>query len=285
MKLILAALLLGTQPAVIPTEAPKAVEQETRSRAGSVYAAGSLSITQIRTDYNAGGYDDLLKELTGSYKKVAKDGGLENLTDMRLGALSSQGEWEELLQQTVSERNKELVRAIASDKDSSVSQKVLSITTPLDQSLTDSLSVLARFHTMQPGEGADADENALIDIDLEYAYKSLHLDRPVLSGQPGEELRAKHMALRMEQMDRMLEASQRFENADLKRAVEVVYAHTDALLAQNWDMLDLQAIVRKPGKTDVEENVSSILVEYRQKFSDLSKEFLAKQTLDAQVEQ
>lgn len=274
MNIILAALALGTEPSVQRQEQP-APSVEMIVQAESETQLGQKAIEQIRKDYLDGKYKETLKELDDSYEEVSRDGGLENLAEMRIGSGLDQKGWQEIVKKTVGERNQALKKAIQGEH-GALADQIASAAQPIDSNVEEALLRLNQLHTLAPGQGKNADENAIIDIDFAYEYKAIHLDMPVFIGQKGEDLRSKQIAVAMEKLDRMLDVSKNFEDKELKSAIETVHGHLDALLAQNWDLSDLHALTRD-ASTPLEKKVAQILNDYRDKFSQLSKEFLENQ--------
>lgn len=274
MNIVLTALALGAEPAIVENKAPTL---EIRAEVQEKNQVGQNAIQKIRADYLVGNYKETLKELDDSFSEVSEEGGLENLAEMRIGPGLDQKAWQEIMKKTLADRNQELNKAIQGE-DGDLSEKVRSATQSLEPNVEESLLRLNQLHMLAPGQGASADENAIIDIDFEYEYKAIHLDMPVFMGQKGEDLRSKQIAVTMEKLDRMLELSQNFQDKDLKSAVETIHANLDSLLAQNWDLSDLHALTRS-ASTQSEEKVAQILNDYRDKFSQMSKEFLEKQTV------
>ena len=134
---------------------------------------------------------------------------------------------------------------------------------------------LIALRQMPPGAGKNSDENTLIDLDIEYEYKSIHLDMPVPGAQPADR-REKHYVLKMNQMDKMLAAAQGFEDAELKKQIEFVAQNPDARMVQNWDQRDLNDLVKGKEKPSgpAQEKVASILQSHQEKMSELAKQSL-----------
>lgn len=281
MNIILTTLVLAAEPALEQETKPVTeiiADQKTESR------LGKEAISKIRSDYLAGKYATTFKQLDVAYEESSKEDGLKNLAEMRIGPMQDQAAWEAVMMKTLTERNAEL-KKVVDGKEGNISLKVLSAITTHDPKVDEALSALGRLHTLAPGQGNNEDENQIINIDFEYEYKTLYLDMPVMTGQKEEAAREKQIALKMEQLDRMLAISKDFQDESLKSAIETVHSHLDELLAQNWDMTDLHALTRN-AQTPTEENISKVLTNYREKFSELSKTFLEKQVVEnrAQVE-
>jgi len=256
MKIILSALILGAEPVII---------EKITAPVEIVARSGQEEIGQIRKDYAEGKYDAFFQELDDAYTQVTQEGDLQQLLDMRTGPIAEQESWNEVMKAILNERNKELLKAVAQESAPLVNKMasaVLSVSADVDSAL----SRLRTLHLLPPGAGTNQDENTLIDIDVAYEYKALHLD---LSGASRDQL----LALKMKEMDQMLAASQSFEDTSLQAAVKTVHSHLDAILAQSCDMADLKLLAHK-GETPVEQKIESILTQYREKFSEISKAYL-----------
>lgn len=265
MNTILAAVLCATAP--IASVQPAEIKQEqnqTNLRLGKDFVAS------VRAAYNNGEYDTFLKEMDASYK----DADLSGLIEMRQEAklpekyLSQEQQFFDLQKQ----KNKDLL-AVLSDKDSSIfAQKVRSVAgeiyTPEQEK---AIARFATYYIKAPNTGANSDENTLIDLDLEYQYKLLHIYMPAASTEHRLEYA---LALRMEKMDRMVAAAKNFQDLDLKKAVGIASSNFDAKLARNLDGDDLYKMVKAKVKPNnaVEEQVYSILASYQAQFSDLLKQ-------------
>jgi hypothetical protein len=130
---------------------------------------------------------------------------------------------------------------------------------------------IASYRQMVPGTGKNIDENRLIDIDLEYEFKSLNLDLP--NSSPFEK-RKQQCVLKMEKLDRMKAASQEFQDSSLKETVSIYAQNFDERLAQSLDVADLNALGnsnRMPADA-MEEKVVSILKLYQEKFSEMTQQ-------------
>lgn len=264
---ILAALFCATAPvaSVVGTDPKTEVVQPG-------FQLGKEKISTIRGAYEKGGYQSFFKEMDASYEKA----DLSGLIQMRQSQVpvEFQEECEQQFLDLQKERNQKLLSALADTDDSSFAKKVRgSALNLLTSSQEKALSKINSFIAMAPNTGANADENALIKINLEYEYKSLHADLPAkdLSSQ---ERQTQYLALRMEQMDKMLEASKHFQDLELKQAVGIAADTLDARLARNLDGSDLNTLLKSKTKpaNATEEKVFSILSLYQGKFSDLLKE-------------
>lgn len=232
---------------------------------------GKDTVASIRSSYENGEYNSFFKEVDESYKTA----DLKGLIEMRNKQvpLEFQEEWSEKFVILQKEKNQELVAAL-SEKDSSLfAQKVRSVAADLlTPEQEKALARLNSFISMAPNAGANADENALIQIDLEYEYKLLHADLPGKDASSQERL-SQQIALRMEKMDKMVKASKNFQDMQLKACVGIASDTLDARLARNLDGKDLNALLKsKAPQGATEEKVLDILSSYQGKFADLMKD-------------
>lgn len=239
---------------------------------------GKDAIFQLREAYEEGQYETFLKEMDASYQELADKNQLASLAEMRLG-ITDDSKWTEAAKLLQAERNTELNVAIG-DQDSLFAQQVRSVAADLPSPEEDqAISRISAFRQMLPTSGKNVDENALIDLDLEYQYKSLHLDMPLTQGEQVDGLREKHYVLRMEKMDKMRAIAQTFEDVELKQAIELTAQNQDARMAQNWDQAELNAYLKgkkKPADT-TQNQVVNILEAHQEKLRDLTKNYLESQ--------
>jgi hypothetical protein len=237
-------------------------------RESDSFQLGKEAIAQIRKDYQEGRYDSFLKEMDASYEQVRESEQLIGLAQLRTGsALDLQ--WIDAVQTLQTERNGELLQVVAGES-SLFAQKVRSVATTDEQS-----NIFLMIHQMQPGTGKNQDENTLIDLDLEYEYKAIHLDAPQINGEEIPDVRVKQYVLKMEQMDKILLAAQSFEDESLKNEVFLFAKNLDTRLAKNWDQRDLRALVIGKIKPldKIQERTVSVLKDAQEKMSDLSRNF------------
>jgi hypothetical protein len=264
---ILAALFCATAPVAAIVEAPASRSSE---EALPGYRLGKESVAAVRSAYENGEYNEFLSEMDESYKGT----DLSGLIQMRQKdvPLSFQEKWEQQFSALQKVRNQELLESLEDTDDSAFANKVRgaasSLLTPEQEK---AISRLNSFIAMAPNTGANDDENALIALDLEYEYKILHANVPLTNP---ENQKAHSLALRMEKMDKMVEASKNFENMQLKTAVGIARDTLDARLSSSLDGNDLNAMLRNNAapSNGTEERVFSILSLYQGKFSDLLKQ-------------
>ena len=257
---ILAAILCAAAPlASMEVKDPKT---EMRQSADQL---GSRTVSSIRAAYQNGDYREFFSGMDASHKAA----DLSGLTQMREKEipLQFQQEWEQRFTDLRMEKNRDLLGAISDSDDSLFAEKVRSVaanlTTPEQEK-----ALLGSFE-----KAVYQDENRLIDIDIEYEYKILHAEIPS-SDVSLQQQQEQQIALRMEKMDKMVEASKTFQDLSLKQAVGIAAATLDQRLARNLDGADLNALAKgkvKPSN-ETEEKVYSILSSYQGKFSDLMKE-------------
>lgn len=271
LLIILTALTGGTVPVFSQLPNTEIIQPVMNAQ-----MSGFEAVEVMRKSFEKGKYDDFLKEMDISYQSVKEQGHLNQLAEMRVGESSQLREFEEKALVLQSEKSKELISAVEDQTESLFVTKVLSAAADLsDQSHQDAIARIASFRAMSPGMGKNVDENRLIDLDLEYEYKSLHLDLP---GSSVHEKREKHCALKMEKLQKMLDASSDFQDESLKEAVLIYASNFDDRLAQSWDIADLNALTQGTVKPQnaLEEKVAQILHSYQEKFSDMTRQFITE---------
>lgn len=270
MNMILAAFLCSSASLTAqegpqkPTSALPAVKVKVK--------LGQEEIAAIRRGYEAGQYDAFLEEMDSAYQKTKENNQLAQLSEMRKGPFDpAQSDSVKVLQE---QKRQELLQSVKGEKESPLVQKILSASgAPLSKEEQGAIDRLASLHFLAPGSGKSRDENQLIDLDLEYECKALHVSGPSIDGKPLVDLREKFAVLRMEKMDKMSALSKGFEDASFKQTIQLAKEHFDERLAQSWDLADLHALARGKAKTSsaLEEKVVSIVSSYQEKFFDLSK--------------
>lgn len=272
IKTLLAALLLttgSTSPAVEMQETKTEISQ-------SRFTLGKETISALRQAYEKGEHKDFLNQMDAAYREASKSNDLSGLVTMRQKSIPAdfQEKWEEKFAQLQQQKNKDLLAVLSDSDDSPFAEKVRSLAA--DISTPEQEKAVIRLHSfvqMAPQSGANADENKLIDLDLEYEYKLLHATMPQsdISSQQRQDYQT---VLRMEKMDKMSEAAKSFQDHSLKQAVGLAAANLDERLARNLDGADLNALAKgkiKPS-TETEQKVSEILSSYQAQFSDLMKQ-------------
>lgn len=264
---ILAAILCAGAPL-----ANVEVQEQNIEQSQPTFHLGKDKVSSVRKAYNKGQYSKFLKEMDDSYKGA----DLSGLIQMRQKEIpaSFQEQWEAKFSQLQKQRNQELLAAISDKDQSAFASKVRSLAS--DVSTEPQEKAVARLNSliaMAPNSGANEDENSLIAIDLEYEYKILHAQMPLSDVSP-EQMQEHQLALRMEKMDKMVQASKNFQDHTLKQAVGLAAANLDVRLARNIDGMDLNRLVRDQASAtnETEEKVYSIISSYQGQFSDLMKE-------------
>lgn len=236
---------------------------------------GSQAIAKIRADYEAGRYDDFLKEMDASFETASENGSLSSFSSAREGKKIDL-KWIVGAKKAQQERNSLLLQAVDGDN-SLFAQKVRSAAMDVSsQETEDAILKLAEFRQMLPNTGSSKDENALIDLDLEYEYKSIHLDKPSLNGQQTPDRREKHYVLKMNQMDKILAASQGFSDEKLKNQVFIASENQDERMSQSWDQYDLNTLTNGKAKptNPTEDKVVLILQSHQEAMTDLARQSL-----------
>lgn len=268
---VLAAIMC----AVTPLASAEATELKTEQTQTSL-KLGKETISSIRDSYQKGEYNEFLSETDASYSQALSDNGLDGLIQMRQKPIPAEfhEKWEQQFSDLQKLKNKELISAISEKDESLFAEKVRSVAANLSTPEQEkAIAKLNSLITKAPKTGANEDENTLIDIDLEYEYKMLNAQLPMSDISP-QKSQVHQIALRMEKMDKMVEASKSFQDHSLKQAVGLAAANLDARLARNLDGTDLNALVKGKMKAsnEVEEKVFSILTSYQGQFTDLMKE-------------
>ena len=265
MSTFFSAILLTTAPLVaVDQKEPRQEHVESNYKLGKDVVAG------VRSGYENGKYNQFMFDMDEAYNKA----DLKDLVQLRENGSNKDipEEWEKQFSDLQRQKNSELLKALSEKDDSLFASKVRSlaanILTPEQEK---AISKVNTFIAMAPNTGLNVDENTLIDIDLEYEYKLSQALIPEPSKTP-QEKQALQIALRMEKMDKMLQASKHFEDKSLKQAVIVAHATLDARLARNLDGKDLNILAKEKAKNKNQETVYSILRSYQGQFSDLIKE-------------
>ncbi|HSX26699.1 MAG TPA: hypothetical protein VLE89_06805 [Chlamydiales bacterium] len=271
ISIILASIFCAASPELkAEVGMQKAEMPKAEQISSSQFELGTEAIARIRTAYSNGDYDSFLKEMDDSYKALPA-ASLTSFADIRTATptpIDTQ-KWEEILFQLQKQKNQELINALPSDDETLFGKKVRNIAT--DQTTPEqekALLQLAQYRQMAPLAGKNSDENRLIDLDLEYEYKTVHLDSPTT---PIPDRREKQYILRMEKMNQILEASKSFQDESLKEQVQLAAENLDGRLSQSWDATDLKALskgkIKPEGRT--QQKVAAILTSYQDQFNDI----------------
>ncbi len=138
----------------------------------------------VQTQYEQGSCKDFLHDLDAAYQEARNSAQFEQFLSMRDGVLPATS-----------------VIAPLSDEEAAKNQ-------------------IASYRFMKPGTGNNSDENKLINLDVEYEFKHIHLDSyAAVNGTPLEERQQQQAVLLMEWHDKMLKASESFQDEGLKETV------------------------------------------------------------------
>jgi len=252
--------LLTATPALTPNTAPaqEAVAEQT-----------------LRAAYQSGKYDAFLADMDKAYKKAKADNALEGLIDIRkTHAAPASDQFVQGYESIQQEKNAALLAAVK-DQDGLFANKVRAAAMmPSSQELA-AEKALSFMNTGAPGSGNSVDENALLDIGLEFAYKTIHLDSMALTNKISD-LKQKRMVLEMARMDKMLAASKSFEHKALKAEVAILAEQQDVRLARVSALSDLKLLANgkvKPANA-LEEQVASVLANASQQIADLHRDVM-----------
>jgi hypothetical protein len=226
---------------------------------------GSENIARIRKDYETGRYQDFLREMDHIFDEAIDKEYILGLGKLRRGVVDLNN-WFEGVNKIKDETHFALNQAVAG-LETRFASKVRNV------AKEDKLeNLFVPYHQMQPGTGKNADENRLITLDLEYEYKSIHLDQSKIDLPKDMSPKELHYVLKMEQMDKILLASQTFDDADLKASIEQFGQNLDARLAKHWDLMDLRNL---NSADPIEIRVSAILKNHSDKIQEFTREYLA----------
>lgn len=267
INIILAALFCAVAPVNSVVQIPSELEETAEPR----LQLGKEVVSSIRSTYEKGGYRVFLEEIDASYKAA----DLSGLVQMRekQSPLEFQEEWELRFLEFQKQKNKDLLASISDSDDSVFAQKVRSYASLLTPEQEKALKKINRYIAMAPSTGANADENRLIEIDLEYEYKLLYATLPN-QDLSSREIKAHQIALRMEKMDKMVEAAKQFQDHELKKNVGTAADVLDTMLARSFDGADFNVLLKSNAKptNSIEKNVYAVLSLHQEKLSELMKE-------------
>lgn len=271
ISLILASILCAGTPSIVEE---KSSGPATVQVVPSPFSLGSEVIKKIRIDYRDGSYSDFLKKMDSDYASAKKESALEGLIEIRKEGARAQihPEFARSYRVIQDAKKEQLLEAVKDSDDSVFAQKVRSAAD--GTSVTD--DKIISLYGKVPGSGKNSDENVLIDIDLEYYYKGIHLDSSKLDSSKQADRREKHMVLEMEKTDRMLKASKGFEDKALQKSVETYATLLDERLARNYDMADLHDLARgkvKPA-TAAEKEAAAAVSRAQGALADLHRHLL-----------
>jgi hypothetical protein len=223
---------------------------------------GKDAILQIRTDFQNGRYDDFLKTVDASYQEVVENKQILEFAKMRDETPLSRETIEKIHQLQIERAEK--ISQIIGTEESLFVQKVRSAL--LNSFVIEGEEFFAQLHQMPLGSGASSDENALIALDVEYDYKVTH----VISTNP-DVSRDMLVALKMEQIDKMVLLALSFKDESLKQLVENMRDHFDYKLVQSWDFIDMYAMLRAEplDAGSLEGKIAAILQEHQERLAEM----------------
>ena len=240
---------------------------------------GSGRIAKLRADYDQGKFNFLFDSLEVEYAELKQSGRVNEFAEMRrVGEANEQikglsGQFDKMAADLLQERNSELKALCEGSAAEAAALYVQSITSPLDESQAQAMRALSALRFKAPDQAANEDERALIEIDLAYEFKSVHLG---LHQSEEGDLTEKQIVLGMDKMQKMVQASESFTDASLKETVANAALGFDEAQAKYLDMRELSALAKTPS-SDFERSIGAILVSYKAQKDDLyQKEFLAK---------
>lgn len=234
------------------------------------FRLGKEAVAEIRKGYESGQYDLFLREMDDFYHQINQDGRIQEFSSLREGypidsKLGAQ------IKEIQRSKNEQFL-AIAEGNNTLFAEKLrFMASNPSSEKEEEAFLFLSSIRQKPLQGGSSQDENTLIAIDLEYECKSLHLKQSSLGEGSHVDPRVGQCVLKMQQMDKMQLASESFENAHFKELIQVAAQHADLRMAQNWDSLDLHALVtgkQKPSDR-LQEQTVSILQNHQEKLSDL----------------
>lgn len=273
ISLTLAALLCSAAP-LVSVETDKQTSEQAQSANLSL---NKEFVSQVRSQYAAGRYQEFLKQMDEDYAKVKKDAALDGLIALRKedALMAAQHEktaakWNEMAQSWAKERNKELSKLIDTKDSSPIAEKVRSAMEQINPSVEETLQYFFGLRNIEPGHGKNSDENQLIERDLELEYKQMHLDSIKIHERWSNDTQEKRFALRLDMMDKMIADSKNFQDKELQKKVEILASNLDSYYARQLDLRDLHRLatgVITP-TSDLEKKVAAILAAFEGKFSE-----------------
>jgi hypothetical protein len=242
---------------------------------------GPEVIAVLRAGYAEGSFNSFLDGLEGDYRDLEKSGRLQEFAEMRqapepdsqLKDLATH--YEVLAGTLLKQRNIELKEVCKGQEEAIACKRVQSATSELDLEQQEAMRYLANLRFKTPEQATNDDERKLIEIDLAYEFKLVHLDAQRLSGEETT-LDQKQIVLGMDKIEKMQDVSKGFSDQALKKKVDLAAKGFDAWQSKGLDMRELAAAAKKPSG-DLERKIGSVLSSYKAKKDDLyQKEFLAK---------
>ncbi len=274
--------------AIFLTASPLLAQEILQTKENEQVKQTNLSLSKdfvefVKSQYACGHYQEFLQQMEKDYQQAKKDQALEGLIQMRKedaaiasSHASTADHWHQVAQTWTQERNKELLQLIDAKDQSTLAEKIRSVTQPLNSEAETTLAYFSHLRSLAPGEGKNADENLLIENDVELEYKQIHFDSQTSLDRWTPDAQEKRLALRLEAADKMLAASQKFEDQDLKAKVATLSQFLDTYYIRQLDLKDLHklAMGSLTPTSELEKKAAAILSAYEGKFSELTKEIL-----------
>jgi hypothetical protein len=247
----------------------------------SSFRQGADAIGGLRKAYEEGSYDAFLANLQSDYQAMVESGKLDEFSEMRDAPTSDDQveqvakEWESIHHKLITDRNEQLLTAIAGQENEMTGKLIRSICASLPNDQREAILYLSSLRFKLPKNAVSEDEKKLIEIDIAAEFKAIHLDAQYAE-KPFEDRMEQHVIIGMETMHRMEEISQAFKNNDLQKTIALAAKGYDQWQIRNWDLNLLNQIIKRP-TSDIEKKIASVMQDYQTKKSDLyQKEFLAK---------
>ena len=272
------ALCIGGA-AIAAEEGMEPVQQSVASRQAP--ETGHELVAALRQEYTEGKFNSFLDGLEDDYQDLEKSGRLAEFASMRQAPEADSKlndlarHYEALAPDLQQQRDSEL-KEICQGQDAEIAcKRVQSATAETDQDQQEAMSYLADLRFKTPEQAANDDERKLVEIDLAYEFKLVHLDVQRLSGEDSD-LQQKQIVLGMEKIEKMQDAAKGFSDQSLKKKIDLAAKGYDVRQSQIIDMRDLVAASKKPS-SDLDRKIGAILSSYKSKKDNLyQNEFLAK---------
>lgn len=261
-SLLLLTALLGAG-SMIPGDVPLV----TRILEATEHKMGADTVRSTRNAYQRGEYASLLKEIDNDYNQHRNE--LGGLIQTRPGPSQNTPSQPSPVADLLAERNAQLREAIAGQPHQIITLQVEALlAAPLNEAELSAWNRFSSFRLLAPGTGSSAEENQLIDLDLEYEYKALHLELIAPEGANRQEL---SLALALEHLEKIGLVAATFEDAALKADAQRIADTFEAMQARALDRSALRdlALGKRAPANDLEAKVASILVSFEQKRADL----------------
>ena len=278
------SLILGLSLAALGTlAASESLPSERREIVQFIDASstGQEAMANLRLAYESGSYEDFLASLEADYQTLINEGSFDEFVQMREAFPEDEKlesiarEWEAQHKGLIAERNAKLLSLCEDSQEETLCKRIASLTSELPNDQKQAFDYLSSLRLKTPEMAANADERALIEIDLASEFKMIHLDAEH-AAKPMENRADLQSVLRMDMLKQMNEAAKSFQDETIQKNVALANEGIDALQARIWDLNKLNTMSKKPS-TDLEKAIAATLQEYKERSQDLyQKEFLAK---------